>query len=81
MDEGPPHDLVIIGCGARGRPLAANLFEAGFSVLLLEAGQRSSLVRPRRSNREERARAGGTRRFQRLIQSGQLIAAGDNDAQ
>ena len=32
------HDFVIVGSGAGGGPLAANLVEAGFSVLLLEAG-------------------------------------------
>jgi choline dehydrogenase len=32
------HDFVIVGSGAGGGPLAANLAEAGFSVLLLEAG-------------------------------------------
>ncbi|AIF48135.1 GMC family oxidoreductase [Dyella japonica] len=32
------HDFIIVGSGAGGGPLAANLAEAGFSVLLLEAG-------------------------------------------
>nr|WP_294847534.1 GMC oxidoreductase [uncultured Sphingomonas sp.] len=32
------HDFIIVGSGAGGGPLAANLVEAGFSVLLLEAG-------------------------------------------
>jgi len=32
------HDFIVIGSGAGGGPLAANLAEAGFSVLLLEAG-------------------------------------------
>lgn len=33
------HDYVIVGSGAGGGPLAANLARAGFSVLLLEAGE------------------------------------------
>ena len=32
------HDFIIVGSGAGGGPLAANLVEAGFSVLLIEAG-------------------------------------------
>lgn len=32
------HDFIIIGSGAGGGPLAANLAESGFRVLLLEAG-------------------------------------------
>jgi choline dehydrogenase len=32
------HDFIIVGSGAGGGPLAANLAEAGFTVLLLEAG-------------------------------------------
>jgi choline dehydrogenase len=32
------HDFIIVGSGAGGGPLAANLAEAGFSVLLIEAG-------------------------------------------
>lgn len=32
------HDFVIVGSGAGGGPLAANLALAGFSVLLIEAG-------------------------------------------
>lgn len=32
------HDFIVVGSGAGGGPLAANLVEAGFSVLLLEAG-------------------------------------------
>src|SRR6202789_3206632 len=31
-------DYVIVGSGAGGGPLAANLAKAGFSVLLMEAG-------------------------------------------
>jgi choline dehydrogenase-like flavoprotein len=36
--DGDRSDFVIVGSGAGGGPLAANLAEAGFSVLLLEAG-------------------------------------------
>lgn len=36
--EPVPHDFIIVGSGAGGGPLAANLVEAGFSVLLIEAG-------------------------------------------
>ena len=32
------YDFVIVGSGAGGAPLAANLAEAGFEVLVLEAG-------------------------------------------
>src|SRR4051794_20267962 len=32
------HDFVIVGSGAGGSPLAANLAEAGYDVLVLEAG-------------------------------------------
>ena len=32
------HDFIIVGSGAGGGPLAANLVEAGHSVLLIEAG-------------------------------------------
>lgn len=34
----PQHDFVIVGSGAGGGPLAANLALAGFKVLLIEAG-------------------------------------------
>jgi choline dehydrogenase len=37
-DGSPLYDYVVIGSGAGGGPLAANLARAGFSVLLLEAG-------------------------------------------
>ncbi|KTR83906.1 choline dehydrogenase [Novosphingobium barchaimii] len=33
------HDFIIVGSGAGGGPLAANLVEAGFTVLLIEAGR------------------------------------------
>src|SRR5215216_5731111 len=36
--ERPAHDYVIVGSGAGGGPLAANLARAGRRVLLLEAG-------------------------------------------
>lgn len=32
------HDFIVVGSGAGGGPLAANLVEAGYRVLLLEAG-------------------------------------------
>lgn len=38
MPPSAQHDFIIIGSGAGGGPLAANLVEAGFSVLLIEAG-------------------------------------------
>ena len=36
LDE---YDYVIVGSGAGGGPLAVNLAKAGFSVLVLEAGE------------------------------------------
>ncbi len=36
--EGARHDFIIVGSGAGGGPFAAKLIEAGFSVLLIEAG-------------------------------------------
>jgi choline dehydrogenase len=38
FDKTQDHDFVIVGSGAGGGPLAANLALAGFSVLLIEAG-------------------------------------------
>jgi choline dehydrogenase len=35
----PEHELIVVGSGAGGGPLAANLAKAGFTVLLLEAGE------------------------------------------
>jgi choline dehydrogenase len=38
MPSDHAHDFVIVGSGAGGGPLAANLALAGFSVLLIDAG-------------------------------------------
>lgn len=38
MREASEFDYIIVGSGAGGGPLAANLAKAGFSVLLIEAG-------------------------------------------
>ncbi|TMC47834.1 MAG: glucose-methanol-choline oxidoreductase [Chloroflexi bacterium] len=38
MSEAASYDYIVVGSGAGGGPLAANLAEAGFSTLLLEAG-------------------------------------------
>ncbi|KAI1076837.1 alcohol oxidase [Whalleya microplaca] len=37
--EGDQFDYIVVGSGPGGGPLAVNLAEAGYSVLLLEAGQ------------------------------------------
>ena len=39
FQEDQPHDFVIVGSGAGGGPLAANLALAGHTVLLIEAGE------------------------------------------
>lgn len=38
MNDSAQFDYVIVGSGAGGGPLAANLAKAGFKVLLIEAG-------------------------------------------
>jgi len=38
MNDSAQFDYVIVGSGAGGGPLAANLAKAGFKVLLMEAG-------------------------------------------
>src|ERR1700761_211961 len=38
MSEAAEFDYIVVGSGAGGGPLAANLAKAGFSVLLIEAG-------------------------------------------
>jgi choline dehydrogenase len=38
MNGWPEHEFIVVGSGAGGGPLAANLAKAGFTVLLLEAG-------------------------------------------
>jgi choline dehydrogenase len=38
LDDDQVHDFVIVGSGAGGGPLAANLALEGYSVLLIEAG-------------------------------------------
>ena len=39
-DEQATYDYIVVGSGAGGSPLAANLAKAGYSVLLMEAGGR-----------------------------------------
>src|SRR3974390_2743856 len=38
LDSAPEYDYIVIGSGAGGGPLAANLARSGYTVLLLEAG-------------------------------------------
>ena len=38
VDESQKFDFIIVGSGAGGGPLAAGLAQAGFTVLLIEAG-------------------------------------------
>jgi choline dehydrogenase len=42
MSGEPDREFIVVGSGAGGGPLAANLAKAGFTVLLLEAGEDAS---------------------------------------